>query len=360
MAQQRVVDLFQQLARNEFGFFSRLESVTDLMDPQVPTASCDTSFGHLVGRKDVRSIGSVGVIDPDDRQLIGVLSRSTIQRCFPRFLNTLAEKDDDVRILATKLTALVSRPVPNVPSTTTPLEAVEFFLNGTGDCLFVYDDAKTVLGVVKPIDFLKTMMAYYQLYNQIKPLQRLRLIDLDALQIDEIFFRGAQTARDIMQPLVILDDSQTGLDAVKAMHEHETTVIGLRDQDGNVDTVLTTDDLLISMQAPEGIREMAHIASLPDASGGKPVSQLDLLPLNEISESSDPAFEEPLHALAGTNVTLIEPTTRIQEVLSQLIDAEEGHVLLVKNGTATEGTVTVREILRVNKMLFRIRAWGDH
>ncbi|MEM6986411.1 MAG: CBS domain-containing protein [Pseudomonadota bacterium] len=360
MAGQRVVDLFQQLARNEFGFFSRLESVVDLLDTHVPTVSCDDTFGRLIGRKDARSIGTLGVIDPDDRQLIGVLNQTTIQRCFPRFLNTLAERDEDSRILGTSIVSLVSRPVPKVPSSATPLEAVERFLNGSCDCLFVYDDDKKIVGVVKPIDFLKTMMAYYQLYNQVKPLQRLRLIDLDALQIDEIFFRGAQTARDIMQPLTTLDATENGLTAIKAMHERQSTILGLVGNDQEISSVLTADDMLLALAPPAGIRELAKIANRPDSATEQAMNKLDLLPLDELLESEDPAIQEELHALSSTGTTVIEPTTRIQDVLTHLIEADDGHVLLVKNESTVEGYVTVREILRVNKMLFRIRAWGDN
>ena len=38
---QSVVDLFNQLARNEFGFFARLKSVTELMATQVPVVGSE-------------------------------------------------------------------------------------------------------------------------------------------------------------------------------------------------------------------------------------------------------------------------------------------------------------------------------
>lgn len=34
---QSVIDLFQQLARNEFGFFERLQTVSEIMSINVPT-----------------------------------------------------------------------------------------------------------------------------------------------------------------------------------------------------------------------------------------------------------------------------------------------------------------------------------
>lgn len=359
MAQPRVVDLFKQIANNEFGFFSRIESVMDLVDSQIPVVSCDENFGRFVGRNDVRSLGTMGVIDPEDRQLIGTLHRSTVQRCFPRFLNTLAEQDGDARILGTSISSLVTRPVPQVPSTASPLETVAQFLESDCDCLFVYDDAKKVIGVVRPVDFLKTMMAYYQIYSQAKPLQRLRLVDLDQLNVDEVFHRGAQTARDIMQPATTLDQRETSLAAIQAMHDQDTDVICLTEDDRHTDSVLTVDDILIALAPPDGVKALAQVANPPSRTDGKPTGKLDLISMEQLRESQDPALQDPVLSTAETTTTTIEPTTRLQDVLSTLTEAEASHVLLIKDGDKVLGTITTRDILRVNKMLFRIKAWAD-
>ncbi len=360
MSEQRVVDLFQQIASNEFGFFARLQTVMDLVDRQVPTVSCDDNFGLFVGRRDVRSMGSVGVIDPDDRQLIGVLDRTTVQRCYPRYLNTLVEKDDDAQILGMSLTSFVTRPVPHVPSTATPLAVLELFEKRQCDCVFVYDDSKKILGVVRPTDFLKTMMVYYQIHSQVNPLQRLRLVDLDTLQLDEIFFRGAQTARDVMGSIALIDESELVLAAVKAMHDNQTTVLGVLDESGDVTSVVTADDVFIAQSVPTDIRALAAIANRSDTKEGEATGKLALLPWDILSASRDPVMREPVQSLVGTKVATIEATTRVQEVVSQLLMSEEDLVFLVKSGSKVEGVITVDHILRIFKTLLKIQGWGTH
>ena len=60
---QSVIDLFQQLARNEFGFFERLQTVSEIMSTNVPTVSSEVSIGEMIGRRDPLTVGSMAVID---------------------------------------------------------------------------------------------------------------------------------------------------------------------------------------------------------------------------------------------------------------------------------------------------------
>ena len=92
---QSVVDLFQQLARNEFGFFARLQSVSEIMSTTVPTVNSEMSIGDLIGRRDPCSLGSFAVVDSTKGDLIGLLKHTTILRCLPRYVNTLKESDRD-------------------------------------------------------------------------------------------------------------------------------------------------------------------------------------------------------------------------------------------------------------------------
>ena len=71
---QSVVDLFQQLARNEFGFFARLRSVAEIMSTHVPTVSSEISMADVIGRRDPYTIGSLAVIDSAKGDLIGQLA----------------------------------------------------------------------------------------------------------------------------------------------------------------------------------------------------------------------------------------------------------------------------------------------
>ena len=356
-SQQSVVDLFKQIAGNQFGFFSKLKSITDILDSEVPSGSCDLTFGQLVGRKDIRSIGTKAIFDPEDGDFLGVLKQSTLLRCYPRHLNTLSEKDEDERVVNTKLSTLVTRPAPHLSPSATPLDALEVFLNQDCDCLFVYDDPQSIMGVVTPKDVVKTMAVYYQIYSQVKPLQRLRLIDLDEMQLDEIYYRGAQTARDIMRAIPLLDGSEPVLAAIKTMHDSNSTIVGLWDKDESVSRIISLEDILIALSPPTDLR----VFSMTSESGSDelevPGGRLDLIPWEEMCESKDPVLRDACFDIVAEKTSIIEPTSRLQEVLTQLLVGHTDHVLLVKDGDTLEGVITIRELLRIFKTLLRIQGW---
>ncbi|HRA87203.1 MAG TPA: hypothetical protein PK992_04020, partial [Planctomycetaceae bacterium] len=115
-----VVELFQKLARNQFGFFERLQTVAELMSTSVSTIDSESLLSDLVGRRDPATIGSLAVIDADKRDVIGLLRHSTLLRCIPRYLNTLKEKDRDSTILATNVCDLASRRFIHINSSASP------------------------------------------------------------------------------------------------------------------------------------------------------------------------------------------------------------------------------------------------
>ena len=69
---QSVIDLFQQLARNEFGFFERLQTVSEIMSINVPPVSSEVSVGEMIGRRDPLALGSMAVTSVAKGRLISV------------------------------------------------------------------------------------------------------------------------------------------------------------------------------------------------------------------------------------------------------------------------------------------------
>ena len=355
--QQSVVNLFKQIAGNEFGFFSRLRTITDLIENNVPLVSCDDDYGQFVGRKNVRTLGSRGVYDPEDGELIGILKQSTILRFYPRYLNTLREKDEDADVLNTRIVSLITRPLPQLARDASPLDAIEIFLERDIDCLFIYEDGKPI-GVVTPIEFVKTMAVYYQIYLQVKPLKRLRLMDLDELQLDEIFYRGAQTARDCAGHLPVLAGEEPVLAIIKAMHDTGSNIIGLTDSEKRINKVISLNDILIVLAPPKNYVEYcAGEDKLGDDKTVGPETIWDLVPWEDMCVSKDSVLREPAYQIAKTKTSLIEPTTRLQDVLTTLLESHEDQVLLVKDGKELQGVITIRQILRIFKTLLRIQKW---
>lgn len=339
---QSVVDLFQQLARNEFGFFTRLHSVSEIMSTSVPMVSSDVSLGDVVGRRDPFSIGSLVVMDSEKGDLIGLLQQSSILRCLPRYLNTLKESDRDRTILTGNVCDYVTRRSPHVGSAATPLEVLELMMRQPCDCILVYDDPHKILGVVTPVNFACTMLLYYRVFQTLQPLQRLRLVDLDSnLSLDEIFCRGAQTARDVMGSPVVISSREPVAVAIKLMQEESLEFLPLVDEGNHVTGVASRNDILMALQPPSRPSLMQQVDGLPH--------WMDLL-----ATDLEPTLAEPISTVAKGRVVSVAPTSRLAETLSKLTETGRDVVMVQENGQLL-GTVSLTDIVRVFRTLMRLQ-----
>lgn len=96
------------------------------------------------------------------------------------------------------------------------------------------------------------MLLYYRVFQTLQPLQRLRLIDLDSeLSLDEIFCRGAQTARDVMSQPVTVPGREPVATAIRLMQECEVSHLPILDEKNQVTGVVTRNDILIALRPPQ-------------------------------------------------------------------------------------------------------------
>lgn len=337
-----VVDLFQQLARNEFGFFARLQSVCELMSTSFPTLTSDHSLGDVVARRDPLQLGSHVVLDSAKGDVIGLLKHSTILRCLPRYLNTLKEGDRDRAILATNVCDLVTRRTPVLPTTAAPLDALEVMLRQSVDCVLVYDDPHAVKGIITPMNFACIMLLYYRVYHQLQPLQRLRLVDLDSdLSLDEIFCRGAQTSRDVMSPPLSLAVREPVAAAIQMMQDNRTTHVPLTDDHGQLTGVVSQNDILLALQPPLRPHLTDFSVTLP------PVSEL-------LSTGHEPTLSEPVSSVARSRLISVTPTTRLTETLSLLTETGRD-IVVVQEQNQFLGIVSLMDIVRVFRTLMRLQ-----
>lgn len=339
---QSVVDLFQQLSRNEFDFFARLRSVTELMSTQIPSVNSELSLGDVIGRRDPATIGSLAVIDSEKGDLLGLLKHSTILRCLPRYLNTLKESDRDRHILTTNVCGLMTRKPPVLPPTATPLQALEILVQQRCEQVFVYDDPRQLMGIVTPLNFANTMLLYYRVFQTLAPLQRLRLVDLDSdLSLDEIFCRGAQTARDVMSPAMTIAAREPVATAVNCMSDNHVQFLPLLDEQNRVVGVASQNDVLTSLQPPSKPCQIDQSIAMP--------SLVDLL-----SCGQEPVLAEPVSSIAKTRMIVVSPTSRLAETLTKLVETGRD-VVLVQDGDQLLGTVTLHDIVRVFRTLMRLQ-----
>ncbi len=341
---QSVIDLFQQLARNEFGFFERLQTVSEIMSANVPTVSSEVSIGDMIGRRDPLIVGSMAVIDAAKGDVIGLLKHTTILRCLPRYVNTLKESDRDRNILTTNVCDLATRRSPHVSPSASPLDVLEIMVRQNCDCVLVFDDPHDLRGVITPVSFASAMLLYYRVFQTLQPLQRLRLVDLDSdLSLDEIFCRGAQTARDVMSQAATVPAREPVATAVKLMQECALGHLPILDERNQVTGVVSRNDILMALQPPSHPGILDHSADLPPL--------IDLL-----ASGQEPALSEPISSVAKGRLISVSPTARLADVLIKL--AETGRdIVIVQDDTQILGTISLTDIVRVFRTLMRLQSF---
>ena len=340
---QSVVDLFNQLARNEFGFFARLRTVTELMTTQVPVVSSDVSLGDVVGRKDPATLTSLAVIDSEKGDLIGLLKHSTILRCLPRYLNTLKESDRDRSILTTNVCDLVTRQTPSLSPSATLLEALEILVRQDCEQILIYDDPHQLKGMITAGSFARAMLLYYSVFQQLQPLQRLRLVDLDSeLSLDEIFCRGAQTARDVMSVPVAITSREPVATAISMMRENRVKYLIVVDDNNQIAGVVSQNDILTALQPPSRPALLDHKCSLP--------AMVDLL-----AGGQEATLSEPVTSVAKSRIITVSPTSRLSETLGRLTETERD-LVVVQDDRQLLGTVSLTDIVRVFRTLMRLQS----
>lgn len=340
---QSVIDLFQQLARNEFGFFERLQTVSEIMSTTVPTVSSEVSVGEMIGRRDPLALGSMAVIDAARGDVIGLLKHTTILRCLPRYVNTLKECDRDRSILTVNVCDLTTRKSPHVSPSASPLEVLEIMVQKNCDSVLVYDDPHELRGIITPVSFASAMLLYYRVFQTLQPLQRLRLIDLDSdLSLDEIFCRGAQTARDVMSLPVTVPGREPVATAIKLMQECAVSHLPILDEKNQVTGIVTRNDILMTLQPPSRPGLLDHAVDLPPL--------IDLL-----ASGLEPVLSEPISSVAKGRLISVSPTSRLADVLSRL--AENGRdIVVVQDDSQIQGTISLTDIVRVFRTLMRLQS----
>jgi CBS-domain-containing membrane protein len=257
-------------------------------------------------------------------------------------VNTLKESDRDRTILAANVCDFVTRRSPHVSPSATPLDALELMVRENCDTLLVFDDTTQIKGIVTPVNFASTMLLYYRVFQTLQPLQRLRLVDLDSsLSLDEIFCRGAQTARDVMRSPVYLSANEPVACAIKLMEDEQTDFVALLDKDKNVTSVASRHDILMALAPPSKSSLIEH--------GGGMLSLVELLSL-----SSEPTLAEPVASVARGRLISVAPTSRLADTLMKL--AETGRdAVMVHDNDQFVGMVTLAEVVRVFRTLMRLQ-----
>ena len=250
-----VVDLFNQIAKNDFGFFQQVHSVSDVMNSEPCCLTLDDTFEHAWDQFERSKTCHAAVVNPEDQSIVGVISDRDLLRHRPRYMGTAAEGDNDHKTQKDSVSKFMTRNPVWCTRETSPVEAMSLMINHHIDSLLVSPDGKTLEGIVTPRDFIHTLLLYHRVCTRDFSLKRLRLVDLDlcnGLPLDEIFSRGAQTVRDVMSKSIhSLNRDDLVSTAIKRMQDLEVRHLPVLDAEGQLIGLVSDREILRCLPTPQ-------------------------------------------------------------------------------------------------------------
>jgi len=340
-----VVDLFNQIAENKFGFFQQVRSVSDVMTREVKTLTLDDTVQSAREFMRLNKVHHAPVVEPDSGTVVGVISDRDVLREYPHALGTGSEGDHDQEALRTSCSQFLTRDPVWCPAEAGISTAMSLMLDHHIDCVLVGEGSKLV-GLVTPRDFIRTLQLYHHVCTRDDSLRRLRLIDLDlrnGMPLDQIFATGAQTARDIMtKDVQTIQPHEPVRKAMQLMQERsirQLPVVG----DQKLVGMLSDREILLRMPVPGSRTQEAQ--SRFRAS---------------LFQTDDRMFlQTPVTSLMA-DVDPVSPNTLLTDVMRRLFETTLSAVPVVR-GSAKElcGIVTTSEILRVFRVVMQIGTLAD-
>ena len=342
-----VVDLFNQLAENDFGFFQRVKSVADVMTSDVKTLTLDDRFQDAVQLFTRNRFHHAPVIDPDGNEVVGILSDRDILRHRPRAIGTLAEGEGDHKALSTPLSQLMTREPFHVRADSSPVEALSLMLNNHIDCVLVYEDRQELQGIVTRRDFMKTLLLYHRVCTRTVDLKRLRLVDLDlsrGIPLDVMFSRGAQTVRDVMtHEITLIKTSHKVEDAIELMEAAQIRHLPVVDDEGQ----------LIGMVSD---RDVLHW--LPSRKRGSAEDDQEQRSLFATDDKG--ALRGSVAAMMSQETTSVKPVALLVDVMATFQEQNVDGLPVVEAGSNRPcGIITTTDILRVFRVVMQIGSFAD-
>jgi CBS domain-containing protein len=250
-----VVDLFNQIAENDFGFFQQVRTVADVMTKSPRCLTLDDTFEAATELLRKGRFHHAPVLNPDDQAVVGIVSDRDLLRHRPRTLGKAGEGDDDHRRLKDGVAMFMTRKPVWCSSDCSPVKAMTLMLDNHVDSVLVSTDGTTLDGIVTPRNLIKTLLLYHHVCTRDFDLRRLRLVDLDlrnGIPLDEVFSRGAQTVRDVMTKEAVTIQSDDLLStAIACMQEQEIRHLPVVNKENVVFGMLSDREILKCLPPPE-------------------------------------------------------------------------------------------------------------
>ncbi len=338
-----VVDLFNQIAENDFGFFQQVHTVADVMTKYPRCLTLDDTFETAMDLLRKGRFHHAPVLNPDDQAVVGIVSDRDLLRQHPRALGMAGERDDDHKTLQDGVAKFMTRKPIWCTSECSPVKVITLMLDHHIDSVLVSTDGKTLDGIVTPRNLIKTLLLYHHVCTRNFDLKRLRLVDLDlqnGIPLDEVFSRGAQTVRDVMtKNAASIQGDDLLSTAIARMQEHKIRHL----------PVLNKEDKVVGMLSD---REILRCLPSPGQRSAEPEKQF-----REVFFATDDkaALHTPVHSVMCEQAQTVNPDMLLTDALAILngttvsglsvVDADTRHLC---------GVVTTSDILRVFRVVMQI------
>jgi CBS domain-containing protein len=343
-----VVDLFNQIAENDFGFFQQVRTVADVMTKSPHCLSLDDNFEAATELLRKGRIHHAPVLNPDDQAVVGIVSDRDLLRHHPRALGKAGEGDDDHRRLKDGVAMFMTRKPVWCSSECSPVKAMTLMLDNHVDSVLVSTDGKTLDGIVTPRNLIKTLLLYHHVCTRDFDLRRLRLVDLDlrnGIPLDEVFSRGAQTVRDVMtKDAVTIQRDELLSTAIARMQELEVRHLPVVNKENHVVGMLSDREILKCLPPPE-------------LRSGEPEKRFREV----LFATNDKAtLHLPVHSVMCENAPSVNPDVLLTDALAILNGTTVSGLSVVDADTRQLcGILTTSDILRVFRVVMQIGSLSE-
>lgn len=342
-----VVDLFQQIASNDFGFFQQVKTVAHVMTKEPVSLTLDDTFESAEKKFRTQRILHAPVVNPEDNSVVGIVSDRDLLRHRPPLLGKAAEGEADHRALRDGVARFMTRNPIWCSADSSPVHAMTLMLNHHIDSVLVSADGKTLDGIVTPLNFIQTLLLYHRVCTRDYDLRRLRLVDLDfsnGLPLDEIFSRGAQTVRDVMtKDVETLAEDEPLHAAMQLMQEKQIRHVPVVNKDKKMLGMLSDREILKQLPVPENRSEDSESA------------------FREVLFETDDKAARHLRvdAVMNKDGNAVSPDMLLTDAMAILEAKHIGGVPVVDGGKLI-GILTCSDILRVFRVVMQLGLLADH
>ena len=338
-----VVDLFNQIAENDFGFFQQVHTVADVMTRSPRCLTLDDTFEAATDLLRKGRFHHAPVLNPDDQSVVGIVSDRDLLRQHPRSLGTAGERDDDHKTLRDGVANFMTRRPIWCTSECSPVKAMTLMLDHHIDSVLVSTDGKTLDGIVTPRNLIKTLLLYHHVCTRDFDLRRLRLVDLDlknGIPLDEVFSRGAQTVRDVMTK-----DAAT----IQGDDLLSTAIARMKDRKIRHLPVLNKEQKVVGMLSD---REILKCLPSPGQRSAEPEKHF-----REVLFATDDkaALHTHVHSVMCEQAQTVNPDMLLTDALAILNGTSVSGLSVVDANTRQLcGVLTTSDILRVFRVVMQI------